>query len=180
MQKGLKKGLIHIYTGDGKGKTTAAIGLGLRAYGRGLKVLVLPFLKGRKSGEWIAIKKLGPEFHVYPGTKIKKFTWEMTPEEYQKSIEDQKKQLGFARAELLLGSWDVVILDEVISAVNIKMLPLEDVVDLVKNKPDNVELIMTGRNAPPELVALADYVSLISEVKHPYTKGIKARKGIEF
>ena len=173
------QGLIHIYTGDGKGKTTAAVGLGLRAWGRGMKVLMVQFLKGLESGEQIAINKLGPDFVINHGESFKKFTWDMDEEELCYASNIQKGQLDYARKEVETGSWDILILDEIMAAITNKMIPLESVIEFVENKPEHLELVLTGRDAPNELIELADYVTKLQEIKHPMYKGIPARKGIE-
>jgi cob(I)alamin adenosyltransferase len=173
------KGLVHIYTGDGKGKTTASIGLGMRAYGRGFKVLLVQFLKGMETGEMAAINELGSRFTLHRGKGIKKFTWQMNEEEFEQLKDDQRKVFEFASEAVRGGKWDLVILDEVMGAITSKVFALDEVVELVKGKPDALELVLTGRNAPQELIELADYVSEIKAVKHPMEKGIPARKGIE-
>lgn len=173
------KGLVHIYTGDGKGKTTAAVGLGIRAYGRGFKVLMVQFLKGWETGEIKTLKMLEPGFVLYRGKEVLKFTWEMNEEELAQTRKIQQDIFDYAVDEAKSGSWDMVILDEIMGAVSSSMVDLPDVIKFVKNKPEKVELIMTGRYAPAELIDLADYVSDIRPVKHPMEKGIPARKGIE-
>ncbi len=173
------KGLIHIYTGDGKGKTTAAIGLGVRACGRGLKVLMVQFLKGSPTGEMVSLKALEPGFILYRGTETKKFTWEMNAEEKLEAAAQQHSILEFAVKSAAGGGYDLIILDEVLGAIHSGMLEENAVIDFMKQKPDNLELVLTGRGAGPELVALADYVSEIRAVRHPSEKGIPARKGIE-
>jgi cob(I)alamin adenosyltransferase len=173
------KGLVHIYTGDGKGKTTASIGLGMRAYGRGFKVLLVQFLKGMETGEMAAINELGSRFTLHRGKGIKKFTWQMNEEEFEQLKDDQRKVFEFASEAVRGGKWDLVILDEVMGAITSKVFALDEVIELVKGKPDALELVLTGRNAPQELIELADYVSEIKAVKHPMEKGIPARKGIE-
>lgn len=173
------KGLVHIYTGNGKGKTTAAIGLGIRAYGRGLRVLMVQFLKGAETGEMHTLKNLEPRFTLHRGTEIKKFTWNMTEEEKQQAAKQQRDIFTYAVDAAMCGGWDLVILDEVLGAITSGMIELEEVVKFVREKLDGFELVLTGRNAPPELIELADYVSEINAVKHPMDKGIPARKGIE-
>lgn len=173
------KGLVHIYTGDGKGKTTAALGLGLRAVGRGFKVLMVQFLKGADTGEIHSIQKLSPDFVLHRGTELKKFTWKMTDEEKKQAAKEQAKSLEYAEKELKSGNWDMVILDEVLGAISSGMLELNDVLRIVREKPEKPELILTGRGAPAELIELADYVSEIKAVKHPMEKGVPARIGIE-
>lgn len=173
------QGLVHIYTGNGKGKTTAALGLGIRAYGRGFKVLMVQFLKGADTGEIYTIEKLAPDFTLYRGTELKKFTWNMNEDELEKTKKEQKDIFDYAVNSALSGKWDLIILDEIMAAITTGLISLDYVSDFVRNKPQNLELVMTGRNAPRELVDLADYVSEINAVKHPMEKGISARKGIE-
>ncbi len=173
-------GLVHIYTGSGKGKTSAAVGLGVRAYGRGLKVLMVQFLKGIETGEMFTIKKLEPDFVLYRGTPLKKFTWEMSCAELEIARDLQNDIFTFAEKAATSETWDLIILDEVMAAINAKFLEKEKVINFIKNKPSNLELVLTGRDAPIEFIELADYVSEIVSVKHPMDKGIYARKGIEF
>ncbi|WZL79005.1 cob(I)yrinic acid a,c-diamide adenosyltransferase [Eubacteriales bacterium mix99] len=173
------EGLVHIYTGDGKGKTTAAVGLGLRAWGRGKKVLMVQFLKGMESGELTAIDKLGEGFTVNRGRFMSKFTWDMSQEERKKSEALQNQQLEYALKQMKTDQWDMLILDEIMAAITTGMVRQEDVLALIEDKPDRLELVLTGRNAPGQLVDAADYVSEIREVKHPFQRGIGARLGIE-
>jgi len=175
----LMKGLVHIYTGTGKGKTTAAIGLGIRAYGRGFKVMLVQFLKTMDSGELYTFKKLEPDFVVIRGKGPEKFTWKMTAEEKEEARREQLKLLEKADEALRSGEWDLVIMDEIFGAISAGLVDKEEVIRLVREKPDKPELVLTGRNAPPELIELADYVSDIQAVKHPMEKGVPARKGIE-
>ena len=173
------EGLVHIYTGDGKGKTTAAVGLGLRAWGRGKKVLMVQFLKGMESGELIAIDKLGEGFMVNRGKFMGKFTWDMSKKERKESEALQKRQLEYAWKQMKTDQWDMLILDEILAAIAARMVRQEDVLALIDDKPDRLELVLTGRNAPDQLVDAADYVSEIRERKHPFQRGIGARRGIE-
>lgn len=173
-------GLVHIYTGNGKGKTSAAVGLGARACGRGLKVLMVQFLKGTETGEMFTIKKLEPDFVLYRGTPLKKFTWEMSCEELETARNIQNEIFDFVEKAVINETWDLIILDEVMAAVNAKFLEKGKVINFIKNKPSNLELVLTGRDSPIEFIELADYVSEIVSVKHPMDKGIYARKGIEF
>lgn len=172
-------GLIHIYTGDGKGKTTAAVGLGFRAWGRGMKVLMVQFLKGVESGELIASKKLGSGFTINPGDNLKKFTWEMNEAEFQEAAMVQKKQLEYTRTECESNQWNIIILDEIMAAIELDMISVEEVLELMENKPEELELVLTGRNAPEILIEKADYVSVIHGLKHPFNKNINSRIGIE-
>jgi len=174
------KGLVHIYTGDGKGKTTAAIGLGVRACGRGLRVLMVQFLKCTPTGEMFSLKALEPGFSLYRGTHTTKFTWEMNDEERERAAAEQQDIFSYARRKAENGDCDLLILDEVLGAVSCGMLDKECLIGFIKNKPPELELVLTGREAAPELVSLADYVSEIHAVRHPAESGINARKGIEF
>jgi len=173
-------GLVHIYTGNGKGKTSAAIGLGIRACGRGLKVFMAQFLKGMETGEITTLKKLEPDFILYRSASTNKFTWDMDAAELVKAREAQQSVFNYALEAAKSGKWDLIILDEIMAAISAGFVSLEDVKDFIRNKPGMLEVVMTGRNAPQELIELADYVSEINEIKHPMKNGIPARKGIEF
>jgi len=174
------KGLVHIYTGNGKGKTTAAVGLGIRAYGRGLKVLMIQFLKGIETGELKTFEKLSPDFRVERGKTFKKFIWDMSENEIMELRESICELFSFAFKNAVSGDWDVLILDELMASISNELLTVEDVIKLIEAKPDKLELVMTGRNAPSELIELSDYVSDINSVKHPFDKGVSMRKGIEY
>ena len=170
-----QKGLVHLYTGDGKGKTTAAIGLAVRARGAGLRVLVVQFLKGQDTGELSSLRALGiPVLR----SRSQKFVFSMTPDERTACRAEQLSNLERAAAKA--GEYDLIVLDEVTGAIATKMLPLERVLHFIKEKPAGLEVALTGRDAPEELAALADYVSEIKSVRHPFEKGVGARKGIEF
>lgn len=172
-------GLVHIYTGDGKGKTTASIGLGLRAWGRGMKVLMVQFLKGMESGEVIAADKLGPTFTINPGRSMKKFTWQMNESELKEASMAQQEQFKYVLKEIKSNQWDLVILDEIMATIHANMITVEKILELIENKPEKLELVLTGRNAPDALIKKADYVSRIDGVKHPFNKGTQSRIGIE-
>lgn len=174
------RGFIHIYTGDGKGKTTAAIGLGVRACGRGMKVLAVQFLKGAPTGEMYSLKALEPNFILHRGTQTKKFTWEMNEEEKAMTAAEQQSIFEFAVEAANKGECDLLILDEALGAISSGMLDKDSLIEFVRCKPERLELVLTGRGAPGELIGLADYVSEIKAVKHPAEKGINGRKGIEF
>ncbi len=174
------RGLIHIYTGDGKGKTTAAVGLGVRACGQGMRVLMVQFLKGMPTGEMYSLKKLEPGFILYRGTETKKFTWQMTSEEKDQAATEQCSIFEYAVNAAEKGECDMLIMDEVMGALSTGMVSYESLLRFISSKPDNLELILTGRDAPSELTGIADYISEIRAVKHPAQKGINARKGIEF
>lgn len=174
------KGLVHIYTGNGKGKTTAALGLGIRACGRGLKVLMFQFLKGSETGEIAIINKLEPDFTLKRGNEIKKFTWNMNEEEKKEARVCCGELLNEAVDASLSNAWDLIILDEVMAAITSGFIDLSDAIDLIRNKPQDLEIVLTGRNAPKELIEVADYVSEINAIKHPMDRGIPARIGIEW
>ena len=172
----VQKGLIHVYTGDGKGKTTAAIGLGIRAVGTGLRVYMIQFMKGRRYSEIDALEKI-PGFTVVQFGRDE-FVSKQKPE--QIDIDLAQKGLAHARDILKKNNHDVVILDEINVAVDYHLLTVQDVVDLMKQKPENMELVLTGRYAKPEIIQQADLVSEMLEIKHPFQKGVPCRKGIDW
>lgn len=174
------RGLIHIYTGEGKGKTTAAVGLGVRACGQGMRVLMVQFLKGMPTGEMYSLKKLEPGFVLHRGTETKKFTWQMTDEEKAQAAAEQREIFDYAVSAAQNGECDLLIMDEVMGTLSTGMIEKERLLRFISHKPEKLELVLTGRDAPLELSSVADYVSEISAVKHPDRKGISARKGIEF
>jgi len=173
----LEKGLVQVYTGNGKGKSSAAFGLVLRAIGRGLKVYMIQFIKGGFDyGELYVVNKL-------PNLTLKafgrgKFVTAKPPE--KKDIKLAKEALKLAKEIVESGEYDIVILDEVNVALNLKLIEAEKVLELIKSKPKHVELVLTGRCAPKEIIEVADLVTEMKEVKHPYNKGYQARKGIEY
>lgn len=171
-------GLVIIHTGNGKGKTTAALGLALRAWGEGLKILILQFIKGGwKYGELKALDKFSPEITVKQCGEG--FTRRGNTD-MKKHKEAAKNTLNEAKEAMLSGKWDMIILDEINYAVDFNLIPLNSVLDLISEKPAHLHLVMTGRNAKEELINCADLVTEMTEIKHPFKKGIKAQKGIEF
>jgi cob(I)alamin adenosyltransferase len=172
-----RRGLVQVYTGDGKGKTTAAFGQALRAVGQGFRVCVIQFMKGRKYGEFLAAERHLPNLTVRL-SGLDSFVMRDNPAPLD--IELAKQGLALARAAVVSGDYEMVILDEVNVAVDFKLIPVADVIDLIRTRPPAVDLILTGRCAPPEIIALADTVSEIREVKHHYNAGIKERAGIEY
>jgi cob(I)alamin adenosyltransferase len=173
----LEKGFVQIYTGNGKGKSTAAIGQAVRAAGFGLKTYIAQFMKEfpynelnslKSLSEWITVEQFGGDEFVYkkelPG---------------KEELEKARKGLQSAKDKMLSGDYDLIILDEAIVAIYFKLIRTEDLVAFIKQKPENVELILTGRYCPEELINLADLVTEMKEVKHYYQKGIISRKGIE-
>lgn len=171
-------GLIHIYCGDGKGKTTAAVGLAVRCAGGGNKVLLVQFLKSRDSGELYSLAKL-PDIEVMRGKESKKFTFQMNEEEKHALLIEHNKMFEQVLAKIKNGGYSLLILDEVIGALNAKVFEMPKLIEFLRHKPENLEVVLTGRNPAPELVEIADYVSEMRKVKHPMDKGIMAREGIE-
>ncbi len=171
-----KNGLIMVYTGNGKGKTTAALGLAFRAAGHGEKVLIINFMKGWKYGEAKAAAFL-PGFEVIKAGR-EKFVDKDNPD--KEDIELARKGFRKAKEALTSGTYDLVVLDEMNNVVDFNLVPLKDVLDLLENKHSEVNVVLTGRNAPLEIIELADMVSEVKDIKHHFDKGIPARKGIEF
>jgi cob(I)alamin adenosyltransferase len=175
--EGSKKGLIHVYTGLGKGKTTAALGQALRAAGQGLKVYIVQFMKG-----WPYYGELGT-VDKPSNVTIKQFG---RPDYVNKRNPDPvdirlaEKALAHSRELIMGGEYDLVILDEINVALEWKLIQLPDVLQLLDEKPDDVELILTGRYAHPEVIARADLVTEMREIKHPYQKGLISRRGIDY
>lgn len=172
-------GFIHIYCGDGKGKTTAAMGLALRCAGYGEQVLILQFLKGMDSGELHALTRL-PEVTVLRAQMSTHFSHQMDAEEMRNTFERHNYILRLAQERLRHGAVRMLVLDEVLGAWDCNLVDRRLVTELLQNKPEDVEIILTGRNPPPALADLADYISRIDKVRHPYDKGIGARRLIEF
>ncbi len=175
-----ERGLIVVFTGDGKGKTSAALGTALRATGHKLYVSLVQFVKGpTASGEAKAAERLAPEFEfVSLGKGFVNCCGSTTPlEEHRKAAAEA---LAAARQRLHSGAWDMIVLDEINTAVSLDLLEIAQVIDLVSTKPARVHLVLTGRDARPELIEIADMVTEMRSVKHPYDKGTPARKGIDF
>ena len=166
-----------VHTGDGKGKTTAALGLALRAVGTGMKVMMIQFMKGTwKYGELEAAKRLAPDFTLLQMGEG--FTWET--KDRKKDIALSKKAWEFCKETIQSKKYDLVILDEINYVLGYGFLETRDVVDFLKQRPEELHLVLTGRNAPEELIDAADLVTEMKEVKHPFQKGIIAQRGIEF
>ncbi|NLO07748.1 MAG: cob(I)yrinic acid a,c-diamide adenosyltransferase, partial [candidate division WS1 bacterium] len=167
------RGYVQVYTGDGKGKTTAALGLALRAAGAGLRIFIGQFVKGMEYSELRALERF-PEIEVRRYGRDCFIDREPEPED----IEAARAGLEDARAELISGRWDVVILDEANIATYFKLFPVEDLLALIEQKPADVELVITGRRADPRVIEAADLVTEMREVKHYYQQGVPCRKGI--
>jgi len=174
---GLSKGFIQVYTGNGKGKTTAALGQALRASGSGMKTLIVQFMKDFPYGELKALKNLAP-FITVEQFGNDTFVFEKRPPD-DNDREPVKRALSRSREALLSGQYDLVILDEICVCFYFGLLKPEDVLPLLEIKPENVELILTGRYCPDVILEKADLITEMREVKHYYQKGITSRKGIE-
>ncbi|MDP2931006.1 MAG: cob(I)yrinic acid a,c-diamide adenosyltransferase [Chloroflexota bacterium] len=171
------RGLVQIFTGDGKGKTSAALGVVVRAVGYGLRVCVIFFMKGDYPyGEFFTLPKLLNVDVASFGFRRLTDPANVKPEE----IEQARQALAAAREALLGGKYDLVVLDEVNVAAAWKLVDLEEVIKLIRDRPPQVELVLTGRYADPRLIELADLVTVMTKVKHPYDKGVPARKGFEY
>ncbi len=180
-----RKGLIIVYTGDGKGKTSAALGAAMRSLGHGWKVLIIQFFKGDWPvvyGELELAKKLYPQFEVLQlGRGFVKIMGDKKP--FEEHVGAAQAALKLTRERMLSGGYDLIILDEVIYALgymDFKLIELADVLQLLKEKPPELHVVLTGRNAPPELVDAADLVTEMREVKHPMKRGIPAQQGIDY
>ena len=176
-----RKGLVIVYTGNGKGKTTAAMGMAARAAGNQMTVRVIQFIKGAwKTGEVTSLAALAPYLEIERSGRG--FTIERLRDE---RITDEEHvvaaQAGIARArELIVSGIDMLVLDEILGAITAKLVSLEQVLELVALKPPMVHLVLTGRNAPPQLIEAADLVTEMRAIKHPYEHGIVAQRGVEF
>jgi len=179
-QKFEDKGLVLVYTGNGKGKTTAALGLCIRAVGYDEKVCIIQFIKGSwKYGELDGIKRLLPNVELYQ--KGLGFVGIIDDKlDRSEHIRAAGEAMAFAKEKIASGNYDIVILDEVNVAVDLKLINVEDVLALINSKPELMDLVLTGRNARPEIIERADLVTEMREIKHPYQKGIMAQQGIDF
>lgn len=176
MSPKLSHGLVQVYTGDGKGKTTSALGLALRAVGRGLKVYMIQFLKGEDTGERHAALRLAPEFTIRRFGRCG-FVRKGQPDPHD--VAQAQEALALARQLIGSGAYDLVILDEINVALYFELLSVAEVLDVLQSRPPHVEVVLTGRYAPPEIIAAADLVTEMKNIKHYYERGIPAREGIE-
>lgn len=172
-------GLVHIYCGDGKGKTTASVGAAVRAAGSGKKVVIKRFLKNDQSGEVEVLKKI-PEITLLPCTRQFGFSWKMSPQEREEAKTYYNEELEKAWKMALDQDSDMLILDEAVGACSLGFINEERLLVLISSKPEKLEVILTGRNPSKALLASADYVTEMVMRAHPYTRGIPARKGIEY
>jgi len=172
----LDKGYIHVYTGPGKGKTTSAIGLGIRAAGAGNKVHMIQFMKGRKYCELNILDDINNFTYSQHGRD--EFVDKKNPEQ----IDIDLARKGFEHAKKLIRSkkYDMIILDEINVAVDFNLIKIDELLDLIQEKPVGLELIITGRYAKKDIIKNSDYVTEMLEIKHPYKKGVEARRGCEY
>ena len=173
-------GIVIVYTGKGKGKTTAALGIALRASGYEKKICMIQFIKGSwHYGEMDSSKKLEPKFEMIAvGKGFVGIIDDKSPkEEHQKIAQEAIK---ISNEKIQSGNYDIVILDEINYAVNLELISVKDVLSLIKSKPMGVDLILTGNYAKEEIIEAADLVTEMKEIKHPFQRGIKAKKGIDF
>jgi cob(I)alamin adenosyltransferase len=175
----MKKGFVQIYTGDGKGKTTAAIGLALRAHSRGFSVVILQFLKHQASGEISYIEESIPQITVKRFHSQSTFVWQMNDAE-RAQLNDETRN-GFVEAQKIAesGSCDLLILDELLGACRNGFVSVDEILSLIKRKEESIELVLTGRDAPVELIAAADLVTEMKKIKHYFDDAVPAREGIE-
>jgi cob(I)alamin adenosyltransferase len=174
MAKTNSSGLIQVYTGDGKGKTTAALGLAIRAAGQGMKVIFIQFLKDQACGE-ISFVSRYPGFNLVPMSKGESLC--RSRDDLRREIQ---KMLSYAEEQMLSSQYNLLVLDEIFIAIHQRLISTQQVLDLLDRKPDPVELILTGRYAPREIIQRANLVTEMRMIKHPYQEGILARAGIEY
>ncbi len=177
VRRRLEQGLIQVYTGEGKGKSTCAFGLALRAVGQGFQVYIIQFLKGQDTGELRAAQRLAPELTLQGfGRPVLVNLKNPAPEDLALA----REALDLARQVIAAGDHDLVILDEINVALAYNLVPLEEVMDIMRQRPPWVEVVLTGRAAPAELIAAADLVTEMVPRKHYWEAGVKARRGIEW
>jgi cob(I)alamin adenosyltransferase len=174
-----ERGYIIVLTGDGKGKTTSALGMAMRAVGQGIRVVMLQFLKGAwRYGELEAAKRLAPDFTIRPLGSGFIHVDPKNPD--PADIETARKAWEICKEVLFSGTYGMVIMDEINNAIAYGLLPVDEVLDALKKRPQNLHVVLTGRDAHSRLLEIADLVTEVVEVKHPYRQGAAARKGIEY
>lgn len=174
------QGLVHIYTGDGKGKTTAALGLAMRAIGHGRKVKLVRFLKGGHSGELTTAEYLHDWFSVEQINPYDKSIFRLTDEEEKKLADLTRDTMILLKESVKKGEYDLYILDEIFGAMKRDHVRIPMVLELILTKATQVELVLTGRNAPEKIRQLADYITVLQKESHPFDRQIPARSGIEY
>ena len=175
----MKTGLIHLYTGDGKGKTTAAVGLAARAAGSGMKVVFGQVLKGSVTGEVASLEALGVK--VIRSDKKMGFVWQMSDEQKEEFRAKQQRLLGEIKNTIESEpDTGLLVIDEVLDGIALGLIDEQQVREIIETKQDSLEIVFTGRSAPEWLVDKADYVTEMKKIKHPYDRGVKARKAIEY
>ena len=173
-------GLVVVLTGNGKGKTSSAIGMVVRACGHGMKVCMLQFMKGDLfTGEWEAVKKIDCDVEIVAGG-MGFCGIQGNPYSHSRHREAAQSTLALARERIESGKYDLIVLDEINNAAHLKLVDLEQVINLIRNKPLLLHLVLTGRDAAPEVIALADTVSEVREITHAYRKGIEPQPGVDF
>jgi len=177
---GLEQGLVQVYTGDGKGKTSASMGLALRAIGAGLRVLMVQFIKGRRTAELTSAERLSPQFEIVQAGRGFVHLGARSESSYADSAEAALSALCLAWERMESGDYDVIILDEINCALTLGLLSVQDVLQIIEAKPEGVELVLTGRGADPRIIEAADLVTEMREIKHPFRQGMAARRGIDF
>ncbi len=175
-----KDGLVIVYTGKGKGKTTAALGMALRAIGYNHKICMIQFIKGSwHYGEMSSTKKLEPEFElIAAGKGFVGIIDDKTPREEHEKI--AREAIRISKEKIQSGKYNIVILDEINYAINLGLVNLKDVLELITSKPVTLNLVLTGNHAKQEIIEIADLVTEMKDFKHPFLSGIKAKKGIDF
>jgi cob(I)alamin adenosyltransferase len=170
------KGYVQVYTGDGKGKSTAAIGQAIRAAGAGWKIFFAQFVKGQMYSEIKIIREKLPEIEIAQFGRDCFIKKEPDPEDYERA----RRGFNTVKEKIASGQYNLIVLDEINIAIYYELIGLNEVLELINNKPEPLELIITGRKAPKEIIEVADLVTEMKEIKHYFTKNIKAREGIEF
>ncbi|MDR1603863.1 MAG: cob(I)yrinic acid a,c-diamide adenosyltransferase [Gracilibacteraceae bacterium] len=182
MKKDVKNlpGLLHVYIGYGKGKSTAALGLLLRAAGHGRRVLYGQFVKSGRSGEMKSLSLLGDQVKVWPTAQLQGFFSQLSQEEQAEATRAQRASLAEMAAEMGGGAYGLVIMDEALDLVDLGIVTAAELVELAAGRPQETELVFTGHNAGELIIEAADYVTEFAARKHPYNEGVPARRGIEF
>lgn len=173
------QGQIQVYTGDGKGKTTAAFGLAVRAAGTGMKVAVVQFLKARKTGEVKSVEGIA-NISVHRVNTSAKFSWDMTPDEIREMEQEMRSGFELVKKLASSGEYGLLVIDEGNHVLHKEYVTREEMQDFLRQRPESLEVVITGRNAPQWLIDMADLVTEMRCIKHPMDGGLPARKGIEF